>query len=254
MSYLSLTSIQQKQKELKKTLQTVLNQTLKVDKCYIYLSEEPYLLDKGFKNKKLNDDLQQFISSHNIFEIRWTKNTGPYRKLLPLLKEKFNEDCIIITIDDDIEFDKNLVKNLVSDYNKHKCCINYRGFNLKYKGSIKNMSYECRNNQYKSGSDLYNFSTNGAGTLFHPSFFHNKPELIFDEMFFTKFPTCDDIWYNFCRIANNTKLFIDTKKYVTKWNTKQDCALFSKYNHNKNTENIRKIIDTFIKLGYLKDM
>ncbi len=65
MCYISLTSIQQKQKELKKTLQTVLNQTLKVDKCYIYLSEEPYLLDKGFKNKKLNDDLQQFNSSQN---------------------------------------------------------------------------------------------------------------------------------------------------------------------------------------------
>ena len=127
MSYISLTSIQQKQKELKKTLQSVLIQTLKVDKCYIYLSEEPYLLDKGFKDKKLDDNLRQFISSHNIFEIRWTKNTGPYRKLLPLLKEKFNEDCIILTIDDDIEFDKNLVKNLVTDYNKHKCCINYRG-------------------------------------------------------------------------------------------------------------------------------
>lgn len=254
MSYISLTSIQQKQNELKKTLQTVLNQTLKVDKCYIYLSEEPYLLDKGFTDRKLNDELQQFISSNNIFEIRWTKNTGPYRKLLPLLKEKFNEDCIIITLDDDIEFDKNLVKNLVTDYNKHKCCISYRGFNMDYKNSIKNISYKNSDNNNKTGIDLYNFSTNGAGTLFHPSFFHNKPDLIFNDMFYTEFPTCDDIWYNFCRIANNIKLFIDKKKYSIKWNRRDDCALFHNYNNNKNTQNIRKIIEIFINLGYLKDI
>ena len=51
-----------------------------------------------------------------------------YRKLLPLLKDKWNEDCIIITIDDDTIYDTNLIENLVNDYHTNKCVIGNRGF------------------------------------------------------------------------------------------------------------------------------
>ena len=72
------------------------------------------------------------------------KNTGPYRKLLPLLKDKWDEDCIIITLDDDVIYYTKLIKNLVNDYNKHKCSIGYRGFtpyliNLKILVILKEM-------------------------------------------------------------------------------------------------------------------
>ena len=111
--YVSLTSIFQKQNQLLETLKSIKNQTLKPTKCYIFLSVEPYLLDLGFKNKKLNNNLQDYIDSNYIFEIRWCENIGSYRKLLPLLKEKWNENCIILTMDDDIYYNINLKQHCI---------------------------------------------------------------------------------------------------------------------------------------------
>ena len=54
--YISLTSIFQNQNILLKTLKSIKEQTLKPNKCIIYLSEEPYLLDEGFKDKIINKD------------------------------------------------------------------------------------------------------------------------------------------------------------------------------------------------------
>ena len=93
--YVSVTSIKQNQNRLLLTLKSIKTQIIKPSKCFIYLSEEPYLLDKGFKDRILNKNLEDFINKNNLFEIRWCKNTGPYRKLLPLLKEKYQEDCLI---------------------------------------------------------------------------------------------------------------------------------------------------------------
>jgi hypothetical protein len=122
--YVSITSIFQNQTILISTLKSILKQTYKPTKCFIYLSEEPYLKDLGFKNKELSNDLNKLIQENNIFEIKWCKNDGPYRKLLPLLKEKWEEDCLIITIDDDTEYDKDLIRNYVNDYNIHKYNLN----------------------------------------------------------------------------------------------------------------------------------
>lgn len=253
--YISLTSIYQNQSILIKTLQSIVNQTIKPAKCFIYLSEEPYLLDHGFKNKNISSELQSYVDNHNIFEIRWCKNIGPYRKLLPLLKEKFNDDCLIITMDDDIIYHPELVDNLVNDYNKHRCCINYRGFTMKFKKSIMEINYKNRSILKKN--NLYNFSTNGAGTIFHPSFFYKTGDLIFNEKIFKECcPTGDDIWYNFCRISNNINCFVDHKKFHLKFNTNKKFALYTKYNsiNDRNTKNIKKTIKKLIELGYLYDI
>ena len=83
-----------------------MKQTRLPDKICLYLSEEPYLLDDGFKDKKItNSELLKYINDNSIIDIKWVKNIGPYRKLLPLLKDKWDEDCIIITIDDDTIYD-----------------------------------------------------------------------------------------------------------------------------------------------------
>ena len=110
-----------------KTLQSIITQTIRPDKIFLNLSEEPYLLDDGFKDKKITDsNLLNLIYENPIIDIKWVKNTGPYRKLLPVLKDKWDEDCIIITIDDDTIYHDNLIENLVNDYNKYKCVVGLR--------------------------------------------------------------------------------------------------------------------------------
>ena len=99
--YISLTSIKGNQASLYQTLDSISNQSIKPDKCFLYLSEESYLLDQGFQNRQVSPELHSLLSNNSIFELKWVKNTGPYRKLLPLLKDKKDEDCVIIAIDDD---------------------------------------------------------------------------------------------------------------------------------------------------------
>ena len=137
--YVSLTSISPRVNKLITTLKSILNQTVIPDKIFLYLSEEEYLIDKGFKNKILPNHLKKFINENsNILELNWVENTGPYRKLLPTLKKKWKENCLIITIDDDFIYNKNLIEKHIYYYHIHNCCIGFRGKTYK---NLDNFDY-----------------------------------------------------------------------------------------------------------------
>lgn len=249
--YISLTSIFNNQSELLKTLISVKNQTEQPSRCYIYLSEEKYLLDNGFKNREItNNNLKKYIEKNNsLFEIKWVRNIGPYRKLLPLLKEKWNEDCLIITLDDDTEYTENLIYNMKKDYEEYNCVINYRGFTLKKENNL--FGYNNRDKFTKNC--LYNFFTGKGGVLYHPSFFHKTNELIFnEELFINCCKTTDDVWFNFIRICNNISCFIDNKKYMHNDNTTK-YGLFVNINSKNevNSTNMKKCMIILRSLNYI---
>ena len=64
--YISLTSIYKNQNILLLTLKSLINQSLKPNQIYLYLSQLPFLLDSGFPNRKITDNaLQKFIKLNN---------------------------------------------------------------------------------------------------------------------------------------------------------------------------------------------
>jgi hypothetical protein len=233
--YISLTSIFKNQDILLQTLQSITNQTKSPNKIFLFLSEESYLLDSGFKNKIIeNRNLSNFIQNNQLIEVKWVKNIGSYRKLLPLLKEKWNEDCIIITIDDDTVYDSNLIKNFVDDYNIYKCVIGYRGF-TPFFDKIDNFNYCVRaRSRYISS---HNFLTGKGGALYKPEFFHKTDNLIFDEDIYLK--TCDkhdDIWFYILRIINRVNCYIGNKIWM-----KRDLpnnGLYVNFNSKNNSNTI----------------
>lgn len=193
--YLSLTSIFKNQTILLKTLISILNQSVLPEKVFLYLSEEPYMLDSGFKHKMItNEELRIFLEKNKkLINVNWVKNNGSYRKLLPLLKEKCNEDCIIITIDDDTIYNMNLIKNLVNDYHKYKCMVGYRGFTSLF-DKFENFNYLSR--KQTENISKYNFLTGKGGILYSPFFFHKTEQLIFNEsIYLHSCKTQDDIWF-----------------------------------------------------------
>ena len=246
--YISLTSIFINQDILVKTLQSIMQQTRLPDKIFLYLSEESYLLDTGFKDKKMtNSELLKFIYDDSIIDINWVKNTGPYRKLLPLLKDKWDEDCIIITIDDDTIYDTKLIENLVNGYNEQNCVIGYRGFTPSF-DKIENFNYYKRDEL--QNLSLYNFLTGKGGILYKPQFFHKTHDLIFnDKIYLDTCPTNDDIWFYIVRLLNNVKCYIDNKKWQVKDLT--NSGLFITFN-SKNGFNNKLFKNTFEKLKELE--
>lgn len=246
--YISLTSIFNNQDILIQTLQSIMKQTRLPDKIYLYLSEEPYILDTGFKDKKItNSKLLKYINDNSIIDIKWVKNIGSYRKLLPLLKDKWDEDCIIITIDDDTIYDNNLIENLINDYHKHKCVIGYRGFTPSF-DKLENFDY-LKHLELQHVS-LYNFFTGKGGILYKPQFFHKTHDLIFnDKIYLNTCPTGDDIWFYIVRMLNNVKGYIDNKNWQVKDLTRD--GLFAKFN-SKNNLNNKSFENTLKKLKELE--
>ena len=251
--YISLTSIFQRQGLLLQTLESIVTQTLLPSKIFLFLSKQPYLLDAGFKDKILtNNNLKKFLHKYShLINVVWVKNTGPYRKLIPLLKKKWNEDCIIITIDDDTVYENNLIENIVNDYKEHKCVINYRGFSPKI-NKIEELKY--KKDKYLINKHLFNFPTGKGGILYTPSFFHQTKDLIFNkDVYLNKCETADDIWFMLVRVANNVPCFLDTKTFMKKDNNCKGVSLFSNYNNNnKNTETIKNTLNALKEIGYFK--
>jgi hypothetical protein len=242
--YVSLTSIFQRQQYLVKCLKSILNLNLKPNKCFIFLSENPYLIDEGFKNKIItNNHLKNIIDNNSIFEIKWVENIGPYRKLIPLLKEKWNENCLIFTFDDDVILHPDILSNYIYDYNRYKCCISYRGFNTNIKDinefDYENFSIRIQNNK----PNKFNFANSGVGMITHPSFFHKNNIILNKKKFLNLAPTADDLWYYICRIKNNikTKIILNENKLFKLCYDKKT-ALFHNYNHDKNTSIFKNIL------------
>ena len=117
--YVSLTTIHARIYGISETIESIVYGSLLPDHIFLYVSFEPYLLDEGvtveyiFKNS-LN--LQRLIVSYPFISIIFTNNIGPHRKLLPLLSQKWKENCIIITIDDHEIYLYNTLLSLINYY------------------------------------------------------------------------------------------------------------------------------------------
>jgi hypothetical protein len=250
--YVSLTTIKQNESRVVETLQSVAAQTQLPDKCFIFLSETPYLFDPGFKNRKVGSQLSEFIKANSLFEIRWCRNTGPFRKLLPLLEEKFDEDCLIITIDDDTVYAATLLERIVADFNHYKCCACNWALTLRHAGDVRGLNYE--NFAHPVSNHLYNFHLGKGGVAYHPSFFKKTKNIMFDgDMIKETCPTADDVWFNFMRIANGISCHSDNIPYMTKDNTNQETSLYLNFNamNRTNSKYMRATVDLLISEGLL---
>jgi len=250
--YVSITSIYERQEVLYQCLQGILQQSLLPKKVYLYLSEDKSLFDNGFVNKKLTfKPLEYLLKKNDIFKVFWGNDIGPYGKLLPLLKKKWKEDCLIITLDDDTVYNLKLIKNMVEDYKKNKCVICYRGFTPDIT-NIEEMTY-LKRKVPAIPKYIYNFPTGKGGILYHPTFFHKTNDLIFNEKIYNKIcKTADDVWFHIIRIVNGVDCFLDNKTWIlidnhahglSSINNKSDCL--------HNDIQIQNVIKKIKELGYL---
>ena len=247
--WVTLTSMSQNQRILLSTLKSLLGQSRLPDRILIYLSEEPFLLDKGFTDRGMSDALHEYLSSHPLIEVRWTENVGPYRKLAPLLleirekEEKEEKDILLLTVDDDTVYHPRLIENMMKDFERYggQACINYRGFGMDLSRGIDEISYERRLPNENSLS-VTNFATGKGGVLYHPRHFSEEVySILFDRERWSELcPTNDDIWWNFARMASGTPLYL--RHDVPYMNADLTCPvnLFLHANRESNTAWMKK--------------
>ena len=223
--YVSLTTISQRISKIDNTLQSIFHQTYPITGIFLYISKESYMIDKGIR--EMPDFLKTLCNEDKRLVINYTENIGPYRKLLPLLREKWNEDCIIITIDDDKIYSEDMVEKLVKTFYENdekyvianRCCIKLNNILmekcqenfsidkkiLKYlMDAIKNKRYSREVSYFlKENYDfikLITFFEGNDGVLYHPKFF---TELVFQWDIITALcESHDDFWFKFNTLTN----------------------------------------------------
>ena len=245
----SLTSIPPRFSQLHLVIKSILQQTLLPDRLVLWLSKEHK--NKNFLKCSLTN-LPKKIQNlqKNGLEIYFTKDIGSYRKLIPSLK-KFPND-IIITIDDDILYEKHTIKNLYSAYlqngkQKVYCqrsrLIERRVKKGKVEYTANTLNFTSKNNDKKL------FFTTGGGTLFPPHILYKD---VFQESILSKLtPFEDDSWFNIMTRLNNKSVFQINSTEINSLPTSSKYPL-SAFNLQNNRTGFNQQLNALIRYYKLK--
>jgi hypothetical protein len=241
---ISFTTIDSRINYIEPMICSILNQTLMPDKINLYISEDAGILNNGIKKEQLPDFIVDMVNEKKI-DLIYTKDIGPHTKLIPCLKEYWNQDCIIITVDDDRIYPSNLIELMYKNYLEHDCIICCRANKMKFIGpncsKIKNFLKWRKGN----GKDLFNFAKGVDSVLYKPEFF--TAEIFNIDAIKNCCPKADDIWFNFARLVKKIPVYkIKDKLSFTSVHIPNKIQLFST-NIIDNDYQLKKTFEYFTK-------
>ncbi len=234
---ISLTSYGERIKDIKYTLISLFNQTLKPDRIVLWLGED-------CKERKLPQFINKFTEAG--LEIKYTKDIGPYTKIIPSLINF--SDSIIVTADDDIYYPNNWLEKLYNSYLGDKNSIHcHRAHRIKIDTKTGELlPYESWNKQVIGDgvARFDNFLTGVGGVLYPPHFF-NK-EVLSEPKFLELSPKADDVWLWAMAVLSGVKICIvkDNIKTLRVTNIFRQLNWLREktlYNSNKNGGNDEQI-------------
>jgi hypothetical protein len=175
------------------TIESLMQQTRKANRIVLWISEE-------YKNEPLPNSLK--TQQLRGLEIRYCKDIRSYTKLIPALKTFPND--IIITVDDDVLYDVNLVDRLTLAYMKDKSKIHYcRGHVMKLSSNNSLKHYhEWEHCSSSTKITHLNFPTGIGGVLYPPRCFNQ--EVFNEEVFLNICKFADDVWFKAMALYNGT--------------------------------------------------
>ena len=197
---LSLTTFPDRINSVSKTIKTLLNQTLKPDKVILWLAFEQF----PKKEQELPNDLLE-LKNFGL-DIKWCEDIKSYKKLIPSLIEFEND--IIITFDDDIYYDEDIVKRLYDAHLADREAVVVNRYSRIYFKNDK-IKFLKSSKLYFSNPpkpSLLNVIIGCGGVLYPPKSLN--PNVLNKQEFMSLIPTHDDIWFWLNAILNNTKIKI----------------------------------------------
>lgn len=201
----SLTSYPARLKSIHVVIRSLLKQKVAAEKVILYLGTDSKETDIPDKLKKL--------TKYN-FEIRLGyEDIKPHKKYYFAMQEFPNHT--IITVDDDLIYDKNLVSDLIACAKKNPGCVCARRVNLITKNEEGKLNpYSKWKWEYKTiTTPSHSLLATGCGGVLYP------PHILPQETFNLKAikETClntDDIWLKFMELKNDVKVVFSNNKVV----------------------------------------
>lgn len=181
-------------------VKSLLNGSVLPDRIVLYLTASQ------FPGKKVPEELTRLIEENPIFEIRfYDKDIRSYTKLIPALKD-FPE-AIIVTVDDDQRYHRDLLKDLLRVHHRFSDAIVAHRVRRISIGSpyVKWRKYKWPNFFLKRYYPRFGNLQTGVGGVLYPP--HSlKEEMLEEELFMDLAPTTDDIWFWAAAVANGIKI------------------------------------------------
>ena len=195
------------------TIKSLLNQTIKAEKIILWLAEEEFPQKEHDLPKELLDLEKDYLS----FEIRWCENIKSYKKLIPTLKAYPNS--IIITADDDINYEPNRVELLYKTSKKHpKDVICHQAHYILFDKNKEIKPYKQWLFQYKHEISSHNLLQTGCGMVLYPAnCFYT--DMLNENLYLSLCDDTDDIWFWAMCLLNGGKIrlakhHISSLKYI----------------------------------------
>ena len=241
--HVSMTSISQRMDTIARTVFSLIEQDYDNYSVSLYLSREPYLLDKGIVGS-LPEALQALEDAFENFSIRFTQIIGPYRKIIPKLAEEWGTRRLIATADDDTVYPADWLSRMVEHYQSYQCVICYRGHTIAFIDEKFAPYRQWMVNKTTENPSLHIVPTGKDGILYDTDFFH--PRVIDFNMAMTLVPTTDDLWLKWHTAAMRVPCFSINTDYTTQTfeNFDPSDSLYLSFNKGgQNDTSIKKLED-----------
>lgn len=191
----SLTTYGKRINDVAITIESIMEQTMKANRIILWL-------DYSFKNQHIPISLQ--LLQKRGLEIKYCSDIKSYKKLIPTIKE-FPES-VIITIDDDMIYDYDLLEHLIVAYLKNPQYIYcHRMHKIKLDKSNKSIqpyfNWDWESDDMNASHLI--FPTGSAGILYPPHCFDE--EVTNEKVFLDICKYADDIWFKAMALKKGTK-------------------------------------------------
>jgi hypothetical protein len=226
---ISMTSMSSRLSTLHLTLKSLLDQDYGDLVIHLYLSREPYLLDKGIT--ELTPEiiaLQQ--EAGDRLKIQFCPNWGPYRKLLPYLRENWGYSKLVVTVDDDTIYPPDWLQGLVDAYDTYRCVIGFRGHRINIRNDQIAPYRSWMRTRIEENPSLFILPTGKDGVLYNTAFFPINVLNIEDAVKIA--PTVDDLWFRWHLLLNRIPVSVINVDYKTGTleETDYDSSLYLNFN------------------------
>ena len=205
--YVSMTTIKARLPFVIPSIQNLLNSTVLPTQIFVVISQGSYLYDEGVKPIDIPYELLR-LQGTGLVSIIYSENIGPHRKLLPVLSRFWNQDCVIVTMDDDREpeFLHTALARLLDYYiaSGRESIVGLRVRRLGFcePKAWKLIEYSvCNWPQIDSGrTEMLVLPTGSGSILYRPKFF---TDLVFDRELRELTATNDDLAFRLVTMMNN---------------------------------------------------
>lgn len=198
----SLTSYSKRFQSVCWSIDSIFCQSVKADKVILYLDE----------GEKIPERLSNLQSRGLEIQVR-PERMRSHKKYYYAMKE-YPED-IVITIDDDVYYEKDMIKLLLESYKKYPNAVSAKRVHRILKDSSGNLlNYNSWDEEYDKMLEpsMQLLATGVGGVLYPPKCM--SEELFNAEVFMSICLQADDVWLKFMQILNETPVVYVPGEYI----------------------------------------